>query len=102
MASLVKELAGTLYKLNNLYYKAENKEDKEKIKTYFNTLSKMLEESIRARFDENDKLYFDTIEKFKKTEKEIDRVKTDLQKITNLFKSLSDLLMKIDTLIYNY
>jgi hypothetical protein len=101
MAVLIKELAETLYKLNNLYYEVENKEDKEKLKSYFDTLSKMLEESIRTKFDEHDKLYLKTIETLKQTEKEIDRLKTDLKKITLLYKSLSDLLMQIDTLVFN-
>ena len=63
MAVLVKELANILVHLDNLYYEIEKKEEKEKIKIYFNNLSTLLEESIRAQFDENDKFYKDTIEK---------------------------------------
>ena len=100
MTPLITGLEKVLDHLDKLYYETEKEEDREKLKTYFDNLSKLLEEAVRTRFDENDKLYKDTIKKLKETEKQIARLKTDLAKITGLFKTLSELMMQIDTLVF--
>lgn len=102
LAILIKELAGILYNLNTLYYKEKKKEEKEKLKIYFDNLSKLLEESVRSKFDENNKLYIDTVRKLKKTAKQIEILKKDLEKINILFKNLSEILMQVDTLLFDY
>ena len=102
MAILIKELAGILYNLNTLYYKEEKREEKEKLKIYFDNLSKLLEESVRAQFDENDELYIETVKTLKKIEKKIEKLKKDINKISGLFKNLSEMIMQIDTLLFNY
>lgn len=102
MAELVKNLAGILYKLDDLYYETKNKEEKEKIKVFSDNLSKLLEESVRSQFDENDKLYKEVVVKLKKTEREIEKLKKDLEKSVIVFEYLSELIYELDTLIFNF
>ena len=99
MSDLIKELADVLYKLDNLYYETKSEEKKEKIKIHFFNLSEHLEKAIRSQFDENDTLYLGATRQLKKAGSQLDKLKDDLEKITNIFKLLTDLTLQLDILL---
>lgn len=86
--------------LDEVYYKTQDKEEKEKIGTYHKNLSVYLEGFLRAKFAKNDKFYKSAAYKLKKTKA---AVRTHLEtqtKIEVMFGYLSRLLEQLDTLVF--
>ena len=101
MNKLTKEFSAMLKELEELYYRTEDEEEKEKLIAHHKNLSEKLEKVTRAQFDRNDKYYQEAIEKLKKTKKEITKhLKTQLQ-IVELFKYLTDFTEQLDALLFN-
>lgn len=99
MSKLVKEIAGLCYHLDKLYYEEEDKKKKTELKKNFNILSKLLERSIRSRFDENEKFYKKSVREIRKNIKKINKVKEGLAKIDRFIADLSEVTENVSSLI---
>jgi len=90
-----------LKELEELYYRTEDEEEKEKLIAHHKNLSEKLEKVTRAQFDRNDKSFQEAIEKLNKTKKEISKhLRTQLQ-IVELFKYLTDFTEQLDAVLFN-
>lgn len=86
--------------LDELYYKTQDKEEKEKIGTYHKNLSVYLEDFLRAKFANNNKFYKSAAYKLRKTKDAVRKHLETQSKIEVMFRYLSQLLEQIDALLY--
>ncbi len=102
MPQAVEELATMLKNLEDMYYRAEDEEDKEKLGVTIKNLGEKLEELVKKQFDENDESYRQLLVQLKAGQKEIHRFKEDQQGIGEVFKVLFDIIVKLDAVVFGW
>jgi len=86
-------------KLEELYYKTEESEEKEKLIIFHKNLSEKLEAVVRAKFDKNDKYYKSVIGRLRTVNREIRKHLETQVKIVELFKYLTE---QLDSVIFGW
>ena len=102
MKELDKDLSEMLEKLEALYYKTEETEEKEKLFLFHKNLSEKLEAVIKAKFDKNGKYYKGVIDRLQAVNREIGKHLQTQVKIVELFRYLTDLTEQLDSVIFGW
>jgi len=102
MNELDRDLSLMLEKLEELYYKTEEPEEKEKLIIFHKNLSEKLEAVVRAKFDKNGKYYKRVIDRLGTVNREIKKHLETQVKVVELFRYLTDLTEQLDSVIFGW
>ena len=99
MTKLIKRLSVLIYEVNRRYYLENDTDRKQELKVQFKRLSDQLVQAFQLQLDENDVIYQEIVKDIKIIYKQLAKLDEALSKTDTIFRSLSDIISKIDRLL---
>ncbi len=99
MTKLIKRLSVLIYEVKRRYYLENDTDRKQELKVHFKRLSDQLVQAFQLQLDENDVIYQEIVKDIKIIYKQLAKLDEALSKTDTIFRSLSDIISKIDRLL---
>ena len=102
MCSAVEELSIMIEKVDELYYRATEPMEKEKLALFHKNLSLRLEDLVKNKLEKSNTKYRKLISRLKLTRKKIDIYQESRRKISDIFKYLSEIIEQVDAVLLGW
>jgi hypothetical protein len=102
MGKETNELLALIAGLDTLYWKTEDREEKEKLLTHHRELSLRLEELVKKQFKSGDRAYLKLMNNLRAVNRQIGKFMTGQKKVVDIFKYLLDITEQLDAVLFGF